>query len=96
MGDEMVCKQCFSVLDYLYKKIDNNNAHILLQVQKMDMRNAKVNIIDDGVVSVEPILSDESQKIVNDNETKKQPEEDIINKLKKYWKVIIATILKLC
>ena len=34
------------------------------------MRNAKVNIIDDGVVSVEPILSDESQKIVNDNETK--------------------------
>ena len=47
------------------------------------MRNAKVNIIDDGVVSVEPILSDESQKIVNDNETKKQPEEDITNKLKK-------------
>ena len=81
--EEKVCKRCISVLEYLYNMIDTNNAHILLQVQKMDMRNAKVNIIDDGVVSVEPILSDESQKIVNDNETKKQPEEDIINKLKK-------------
>ena len=83
LGDEMVCEKCFSVLDYLYKKIDNNNAHILLQVQKMDLRNAKVNIYDHGVVSVEPSLSEESQKIVNDNEIKKQPEEDIIKKLKK-------------
>ena len=80
--EEKVCKRCISVLEYLYNMIDTNNAHILLQVQKMDMRNAKVKIYDDSLISVEPNLSDEPQRIVNCNETKKQPEEAIIKKLK--------------
>lgn len=77
-SEGMVRQQCFDVLDYLYTKIDTEDAHALLQVQKMDMRNAKYHI-EDSFITVEPMLSEGPQKIVDDNDSNKYEQEIVSN-----------------
>ncbi len=62
IGNVELKKQCENLLDYLYNNIDKKNAHTLLQVQKMDMRNAKLKKFGDSFYSVEPLLSEEPQR----------------------------------
>ena len=73
-------KQCAMTLDYLYNKIEPENSMILLQVQKMDMRKAKLTKHGNDLL-IEPSLSYGPQKIVDDNESKNELENNIFNKL---------------
>ena len=79
---EDVREKCISTLTYLYEKIDSKDAHALLQVQKMDMRNANVRIIEDKYISIEPKLSKETQEIVDANEKNNEPQNEVLNKFK--------------
>lgn len=79
---EDVREKCISTLTYLYEKIDSKDAHALLQVQKMDMRNANVRIIEDKYISIEPKLSKETQEIVDANEKNNEPQNEVLTKFK--------------
>ena len=74
--------RCVRILEYLYSKIDSKDANALLQVQKMDMRDAGVRIIDNKYISIEPKLSEETQKIVDDNEKNNEPKNEVLVALK--------------
>ena len=81
-GEETLNEQCIGILEYLYDKNDKNNPHTLLQIQKMDMRHAKYKKHGENLYSVEPQLTDETQRIVDENEGKNQPERDVLCRLK--------------
>lgn len=72
--NEAVRENCINILDYLYGKIDSKDAHVLLKVQKMDMRDANVRVIEDKYIAIEPKLSKETQKIVDTNEKMNEPQ----------------------
>ena len=76
--NEATRESCISVLDYLYGKIDSKDTHALLQVQKMDMRNANVRNIEDKYTVYEPKLSKETQEIVDANKKKNEPQNKIL------------------
>lgn len=62
--------KCHIVLDYLYESINNDeeHSHELLQIQKMDLREAIVHKIDDNTISLEPQITGEAKKIVENHE----------------------------
>ncbi|SDJ24977.1 hypothetical protein SAMN04487760_10482 [Lachnospiraceae bacterium G41] len=76
-GNNKAKEYCAKVLDYLYEKIDDSDAHVLLQVQKMDMRNAKIKLYGEGILSIEPNLSEETQIIVDEYEANNSQEKTI-------------------
>ncbi len=80
--EETTRESCIRVLDYLYGKIDIKDTRALFQVQKMDMRNANVRIVEDKYISIEPVFSKEIQKIVDANEKSKEPQNEVLNLIK--------------
>ena len=81
-GEDALNEQCIGVLEYLYDKSDKNNPHVLLQIQKMDMRHAKYKKHGENLYLVEPQLTEETQRIVDENEGKNQPEREVLFRLK--------------
>lgn len=69
-GDSNVRLQIENILDYLYSKIPNDteNAYLHLQIQKMDLRDAQAQKIDDKTIVLIPKITGEAQKIVNEIE----------------------------
>lgn len=84
--DMTIQEKCYKVLDYLYSiiKNDEENARDYLQIQKMDMRNAKIERINDNVVALHPEITGEAKKIVKEHEKSKIPDKKLYDILVKY------------
>lgn len=69
-GDSNIKLQIENILDYLYSKIsnDNENAYLYLQIQKMDLRDAQAQKVDDKTIILIPKITGEAQKVVNEIE----------------------------
>ena len=83
--DSMVQDKCYGILDYLYSIIKNDaeNAQDYLQIQKMDMRDAKATKITDNIIVLEPQISGEAEKIVLGQEELNKPNQRLDVVLKK-------------
>lgn len=83
--DSMVQDKCYEILDYLYSIIKNDaeNAQDYLQIQKMDMRDAKATKITDNIIVLEPQISGEAEKIVLGQEELNKPNQRLDVVLKK-------------
>lgn len=68
--DKTIQDKCYNILDYLYTiiKNDKENARDYLQIQKMDMRNAKATKINDETIILEPKITGEAKSIIDNNE----------------------------
>lgn len=62
-------RYCYKVIDYLYSIYPNNRntAHENLQIQKMDMRNPKIERID-NILAISATITGEAKTIVDDTE----------------------------
>ena len=83
--DSMVQDKCYGILDYLYSIIKNDaeNAQDYLQIQKMDMRDAKATKITDNIIMLEPQISGEAEKIVLRQEEFNKPKQRLNAAIKK-------------
>ena len=77
--------KCYEILDYLYSIVKNDvkNAIDYLQIQKMDMRNAKKIQITDTITMLEPQISGEAEKIVLREKELNKPKEKLNTVIKK-------------
>lgn len=66
-SDNLLRQRCHDMLDYLYAKIESDKlgAEELLQVQKMDARNAEYEIIGENQISFSPHISGEAAEYMN-------------------------------
>ena len=66
-----------SILDYLYSIIPNQGeyAKLNLQIQKMDLRNAVLNQVDDYTYALIPEIKGDAKKIVEENRQSKYNKE---------------------
>lgn len=72
-------EKCHNILDYLYSIISNDkeNAVTYLQIQKMDLRTAQVEKVDDNTIALIPTISGEAEKVTIENEKRQHPENEI-------------------
>lgn len=68
-GNNEIKEKCYKILDYLYSitKNDQENASDYFQIQKMDFRNAKLSIVKDNLISIEPNITGEAKKMIEKN-----------------------------
>lgn len=68
-GNNEIKEKCYKILDYLYSitKNDQENASNYFQIQKMDFRNAKLSIVKNNVISIEPNITGEAKKMIEKN-----------------------------
>ncbi|MEA4923462.1 MAG: SMEK domain-containing protein [Eubacteriaceae bacterium] len=73
IGDEKIKERTEKVLDFLYEGIPNTkeNARYNLQIQKMDLRMATINKVDNNYYKIIPEIDGEAKKFVEDNEKNK-------------------------
>lgn len=66
-SDNLIRQHCHDMLDYLYAKIESDKlgAEELLQVQKMDARNAEYEIIGENQIAFSPHISGEAAEYMN-------------------------------
>ena len=83
--DLTIQNKCYKILDYLYSIVKNDveNAIDYLQIQKMDMRNAKKTQITDTITMLEPQISGEAEKIVLKEKELNKPNEKLNTLIKK-------------
>lgn len=81
-GEKNISEQCISTLEYLYRTVNTSDVQTLLQIEKMDMRQVKMESIDNKMISVTPVLSADVQKYVDSNEAKRIDENNFLDKLK--------------
>ena len=83
--DLTIQNKCYEILDYLYSIVKNDvkNAIDYLQIQKMDMRNAKKTQITDTITMLEPQISGEAEKIVLREKELNKPKEKLNTVIKK-------------
>lgn len=84
---EEVNSKCHQMLDYLYSttKNDEERASSYLQIQKMDVRNATVQKIDENTVAISSQISGAAAEVVQKHEEEVMKTEGlIIEKIKKY------------
>lgn len=84
--DSILKEKCYSILDYLYSIVNNDeeNAQHYLQIQKMDMRNAKATKVGNNIVMLEPEITGEAEKIVKMNEESNIPNKRLFDIITKY------------
>lgn len=82
----IIKEKVYRILDYLYSfiKNDEENAIDYLQIQKMDMRNAKVTKIDNNTVMLESKITGEAKKVVDFRENDNKDYIELNKKIKKY------------
>lgn len=75
-------EHCYKLLDFLYSIFPNDkaNAHENLQIQKMDLRNQKIERIDENTVAITSEITGEAKKIVESN-TKQNTSRIKINRI---------------
>lgn len=77
-ADEKCTENCYKILDRLYSQVDKEkNPSQYLQIEKMDSRGALYKNVGENLIAIEPKLSDETHKIVEDHENKNKPLNDL-------------------
>lgn len=76
----------YEIIDYLYSKFNNNEEDSInyLQIQKMDLRNAKVTKINDNTFMLEAQITGEAEKIVEKQKELHEPENKLYKEILKY------------
>lgn len=75
-------EKCYKVLDYLYSTTVNNKAEAVryLQIQNMDLRNAKVYELADGGYALVPCVSGEAAKLTKSQEKENEEFSKLLTK----------------
>ncbi|HEY5561251.1 MAG TPA: hypothetical protein VIK72_05750 [Clostridiaceae bacterium] len=83
--DSVIQDKSYRVLDYLYSIIKNDaeNALDYLQIQKMDMRDAKETKITENIIMLEPKITGEAEKVVERHEESNESQERLNAAIKK-------------
>lgn len=83
--DALIRNKCYCILDYLYSVIKNNaeSAQDYLQIQKMDMRDAKETRVAENIIMLEPNITGEAQKVVQMHEKSNEPQQRFSSAIKK-------------
>ena len=81
-----VKEKCYKILDYLYTIVNNDeeNASSYLQIQKMDLRNAKTTQINENTISIEANITGEAQKVIDKHAENTLITNEFLEKIKKY------------
>ena len=84
-GDKIRLR-AYEIIDYLYSKFNNdeNDSINYLQIQKMDLRNAKVTKINDNTFMLEAQITGEAQKIVEKQKEIHEPENELYKEILEY------------
>ena len=63
---EKIRLRTYKIIDYLYSKFNNDkkDSFNYLQIQKMDLRNAKMTKINEKTIMLEAQITGEAKKIV--------------------------------
>lgn len=82
--NSVVKDKCYKILDYLYSitKNDVENAVDYLQIQKMDLREAKEVQISDTIIALEPNITGEAEKIIREQKKADEPMEKLVQIIK--------------
>ncbi len=83
--DSIIRDKCYRILDYLYTIIKNDvdNAQDYLQIQKMDMRDAKETKITESITMLEPKITGEAKKVVQRHEETNKSQQRLNAAIKK-------------
>ena len=75
MRSEYIQLKCHRILDYLSSIISNDeeNAVSHLQIQKMDLRDARIEAVDNATVAIIPTISGEAKKITENADKRSEP-----------------------
>ena len=84
-GDKIRLR-AYEIIDYLYSKFNNDEEDSMnyLQIQKMDLRNAKVTKIDDNTFMLEAQITGEAEKIVEKHKELHEPENELYKEILEY------------
>lgn len=76
----------YEIIDYLYSKFNNDEKDSMnyLQIQKMDLRNAKVTKINDNTFMLEAQITGEAEKIVEKQKEIHEPENELYKEILEY------------
>jgi hypothetical protein len=89
--DTTLRDKCHTVLDYLYERIKNDeeHSHEFLQIQKMDIRNAVIHTIDENTISLEPQITGEAKKVVENHEKSQEKYNKLVKLLEESNKTAV-------
>lgn len=84
-GDKIRLR-AYEIIDYLYSKFNNDEEDSMnyLQIQKMDLRNAKVTNINDNTFMLEAQITGEAEKIVEKQKELHKPENELYKEILEY------------
>ena len=105
-GDEIRLR-AYDIIDYLYSKFNNDEEDSMnyLQIQKMDLRNAKVTKKNDNTFMLEAQITGEAEKIVEKQKKLHEPENELYKEILEYKNnngstyelvKIVDKLLKMC
>lgn len=82
-GNKKIIDKCYKIFDYLYSivKNDEENASKYLQIQKMDLRNAKITELDNNLISIEANITGEAKKLTDKHESNQIMDKNLVLKL---------------
>ena len=83
---EEIRLRAYEIIDYLYSKFNNDEEDSMdyLQIQKMDLRNAKVTKINDNTFMLEAKITGEAEKIVEKHKELHEPENELYKEILEY------------
>lgn len=84
-GDKIRLR-AYEIIDYLYSKFNNDEKDSMnyLQIQKMDLRNAKVTKKNDNTFMLEAQITGEAEKIVEKQKEIHEPENELYKEILEY------------
>ena len=82
--------KCQKILDYLYDTVPNDkeNAKEYLQIQNLDIKNAKIELINKDTAIINPTVTGEAEKLILENKEKNKVENQL-NKIIEECKIKI-------
>lgn len=79
--------QCINILNYLYTIIPNDAEHasMHLQIQKMDLRNQKIEKINDNILALSTNVTGAASKVVDDNTLRNKSKAILDDSIQKFY-----------
>ena len=83
---EKIRLRTYKIIDYLYSKFNNDkkDSFNYLQIQKMDLRNAKMTKINEKAIMLEAQITGEAKKIVERQRELHEPENELYKEFLEY------------
>lgn len=77
---EIIKQHCYQILDYLYATIDSDDASALLQIQKMDARNAETEIVSENIVAYKPHITGKAEQYMGQHKQSTAAKSELLSK----------------